>query len=83
MRELTTTLDNILDLINCAEDYGFYDDVLLCAFANLMKYQLSDEEIENYAKIFLTPEYTKKGYSEEDYEAAIERLKEFKTTYIK
>lgn len=79
MRKLTTSLDNILDLINCAETYGFDSDMLFDSFAEILEHKLNQEEIQLFAKaIAALP-----GYGEEDYTSAKERLTEFKEKYIK
>ena len=75
-------LDQILDLINCADDYGFNKSPLMCSFAEIIK-TLTDEDIEKFAKGFLTEEMRKQGYSEEDYEESKERLNNFRTVYMK
>lgn len=81
-REVTTTLQNILDLINCAESYGFGDDIFYDAMFSIIK-PLSEEEIESYAKTFLTGEMIYMGYSQEDYDSAIETLIELNNKYGK
>lgn len=55
MRVLTVPLDDVLSLAHCAEDYGFADDVLLSALGE-MSGHVTDEEIDEYAAGFLTPE---------------------------
>ena len=77
MRIIKTTLENILSLIACASDYGFEDDVLFDAFRGMLDSKLTNEEIETYARSVESME----GYSEENYEAIKERLKDFKNKY--
>lgn len=48
MRQITTTLNNILSLISCAQDYGFEDDVLFGAFAEMIGFSISDVEIDAF-----------------------------------
>ena len=79
MMVIKTTLDNILDLINVAEDYGFGDDVLLDAFAEMMGYKLSDQDIEKFAKKI----QHEKDCTIEDYNSTFENLMEFKERYCK
>ena len=79
MRKLEIELGNILDLIVCAEDYGFKDDVLFDSFAEMLGRELADAEIEWYARDLENTE----GYGEEDYESAKETLEEFKNQYCK
>lgn len=76
-REIKTDLENILSLIACARDYGFEDDVLFDAFKEMLEGKLSEEEIEWYARLVESED----GYTEEDYEAIKERLKDFKNKY--
>ena len=77
MRIIKTNLENILDLIACASDYGFERDVLFDAFREMLDSKLTNEEIENYARSVGAME----GYGEEDYEAIKERLSDFKNKY--
>ena len=49
MRKLEVNLNLILEIVSVAEDYGFEDDVLFDALAQVMEYNLSDMEIETYA----------------------------------
>ena len=73
MRIIKTNLETILDLIACASDYGFEDDVLFDSFREMLDSKLTNEEIETYARSVEDME----GYSEEDYGAIKERLKGF------
>ena len=77
MRIIKTTLENILDLISCAVDYGFEKDVLFDAFRGMLDSKLTNEEIETYARGVEAME----GYNEEDYEEIRERLADFKNKY--
>jgi hypothetical protein len=79
MRKIEIEISEILDLVNCAEDYGFEDDVLFDAFAEFLGYKLSNEEIEIFSKSFLKEE----GYGKEDYNQIKKRLFDFKTKYCK
>lgn len=76
-RIITTTLNNILSLISCAEDYGFERDVLFDAFRGMLDDTLTDEEIEVYARKVEAGE----GFGEEDYEIIKERLIRFRDKY--
>ena len=77
MRIIKTNLENILDLIVCAKDYGFEKDVLFNAFREMLGSRLTNEEIESHARSVQSME----GYGKEDYEAVKERLKDFKDKY--
>lgn len=81
-REIKTALHNILDLVNCAEDYGFQDDVLMTAFRDMTGW-VTDEEIEAFVQGFMTPEMQAKGFGEEDAEAARTRVTEWRNRYCK
>ena len=81
-RILEIKLDDILELICCADDYGYRNDVLFEAFSLLLT-TLSDEEIENYASTFLSDESKKDGFSEEDYESSKKILLEFRNEYLR
>lgn len=76
-REIKTNLKNILDLIACASDYGFEDEVLFDAFREMLGSKLTNEEIEVHARSVEVME----GYGKEDYEVIKERLKGFKDKY--
>ena len=78
MSTVTIPRSEILDLINCAEDYGFQRDVLLDAFAGWLGRSVSDEDITAYIAEYIPPE---KGYGEEDAAATRERLEEFRKRY--
>lgn len=82
-RQLTIPLDEILSLVSCAEDYGFSDDVLLVAFADMCDRSVSDEEIAAYAASFLTAESRAQGYGEEDAEAVALACTEWRDKYCK
>ncbi len=69
MRKIEIDLDDILELVNCAEDYGFANDVLLNAFASFTV-EVTDEEIKSYATKLMEED----GYGQEDYDEAIEVL---------
>ncbi len=77
MRQVNTTLYNILSLINVADDYGFAKTILFQAFADILG-ELSDEEIEEYVQKL----HSQKEYAIEDYFATRERLIDFKKHYI-
>lgn len=80
MRELKIDLSEILDLVSCAQDYGFADDVLMCSLYDFTG-DVSDEEIKDFSASFLTPEMRAQGYSEEDQEQTAERVTEWRDTY--
>jgi len=80
-RAVVTDLHNILDLINCAETYGYGDEVFYDGMFEMIG-KVSDGEIEVFAREqFLTDEARKQGYGEEDYENSIERLAELRDKY--
>lgn len=80
MRKIELELDEILELIAVADDYGFGD--LKPDFARWIG-SLSDIEIEDHASRFLSPEYAEKGYTEEDYDNVKERLELFREQFLK
>lgn len=77
----SVTLFDILELIFSAEDFGYANDVLFASFAKWLDNKLSDEDIEEYGKTFLTQEAKDDGYTEEDYDNAISTLKKFRSDY--
>lgn len=74
-------VDDLLDLISAAEDYGYGHSILMCSFADWLE-ELTDEQIESFARGFLTPEKREQGYGEEDYEGAKEKLERFRSRYM-
>lgn len=82
MRDITVNLVEILDLINCSEDYGFSDDVLMSAFAEYTGW-VTDDEIEKYSLTYLNKTMREQGYTESDYENAKENLKGWRKKYCK
>ncbi len=79
-REITISLGDILDLVSCADDYG-HNDAIFCAFAEMVGHHVSDEEIQEYADGFLTEESRAQGYGEEDRDASIVAIKEWRDQY--
>jgi hypothetical protein len=76
LRIITIPLSEILDVVCCAEMYGFQDDVLMSALAYWAE-SVSDEEIHQFAL-----DYSQKdGYTEEDYDAIVEKLHWWKEKY--
>jgi hypothetical protein len=76
MTTITIDRSEILDLIACAQDYGFADDVLFSAFGEWIVY-LSDDEISTFANGLLSIE----GYGEEDVDIVMTRLVEWRDRY--
>ena len=76
-RKLDVSIASILELISCAEDYGFESDVLFDSFSAMLDNTITDEEIENYARSVEAEE----GYGEEDYIGIKEKLNDYKCTY--
>ena len=82
-RKVEVSLDEILDLINAAEDYGFSDDVLLGAFADWIGW-VSNDEITSFAtNVYLSDSAKDQGYTREDYTQAVERVKTWRNQYCK
>lgn len=77
MREIKTTLDNVLSHVCCAVDHGYYDDVLMCDFAALTGH-VSDGEIEQFIS-----ENKHNQYTDEDYDTWRERMTEWRNKYCK
>jgi hypothetical protein len=78
MRTLKVSLDNILSLVSCADDYGFNKQVLMEGLAGMMDYKLSDDEIEQHARDILLED----GFGIEDYQEIKESLIRFKKEFI-
>ncbi|MFA5026048.1 MAG: hypothetical protein WC503_06085 [Candidatus Shapirobacteria bacterium] len=80
MRPITIPLEELLDLLSCAEDYGFDDDIFYNFVFSYIN-PLTDEEIEEFAQTFLTEAAIRKGYGEEDYQNIKYKLTKLKETY--
>jgi hypothetical protein len=76
MRTVTTSIDNILSLIACAEDYGFERTILFYAFAEMLG-TLSDEEIAEHVAGY------GEDYEDEDRKIIKTKLEEFRERYMK
>ena len=75
-RKIETDLFEILDLILCAEGYGFGDDVFYVSMFNMIR-PVSDEEITSFAENLRS----KDGYGQDDYDDAIEQLTDLRDQY--
>ncbi len=82
MRKLTCDLSDILDLVHCSSDYGFDKATFFEAMADMTGY-VSNEEIQEFADMYLTPENRAHGYCEEDQENALETLTKWRDNYCK
>jgi hypothetical protein len=82
VRNLTFPLNDLLDVVSAAEDYGYGDDVLMDALARWAG-PVTDAEIAAFTAGFLTPESRAQGYTEEDRDGAIERLTEWRDRYAR
>lgn len=81
MRKLKVKLEDVLDLIVCAEDYGHTNSVLHTTLAGWIGDALTDNEIESSAASYLTPEMRAKGYGEEDADETREKLRAWRSRY--
>lgn len=77
MRNIEVDLWDILDLVACAMDYGFNDDVLMCSFYDFAG-DVSDEELREFADSYVTPEKLEEGYTMEDHAELLERVTEWR-----
>lgn len=76
-RTVTIEFEDLLDVVNCAETYGYDRAVLLDAIAAWCDRRVSDAEIDTYAACFLTM----KGYGVEDQRAAQVQLRAWRDRY--
>lgn len=74
-RTITTTVANFLDLINCAEDYGHNNQVIMSAFADFLERHVPDDEISGYLSTVLSDA---NGYGPEDRADASYRLRKWR-----
>lgn len=82
MRKVECDLKVILDLICCAEDYGFAKPMLLDGLAEITG-PVTDAEIIEFAAEFMSLEMQEQGYGEEDQQSALERLTEWRDQYAR
>jgi len=80
-RFVTIPLEELLDLLSCADDYGFDGDIFYDFVFSYIN-PLTEEEIEEFAQTFLTEEAKNRGYGEEDYHNIKNKLMELKEAYI-
>lgn len=78
MRPITIPLEEILDLVNSAEGYGFADDVFMGSMYGFCG-DVSDAEIAEFA----TAVAQQDGYSAEDGDEVTETLTEWRDKYRK
>lgn len=76
-REVKTTLNEILELISVADFYSYDSPILMDAFAEMINYTLSDDEIEAYSLSILEDG----EYGHEDYLEVKATLIEFRANY--
>lgn len=81
-RTVSIEVNEIIDLMCCAEDYGYDDPVLMDAFYDWVS-PLTDERIEEYARSFLAENRQQQGYTEEDADSARRRLRDIRARYRK
>lgn len=79
-RIIKTDLFNILDLINCAETYGFGDDMFYAAMFDMIK-PVGNLEIKEYSETYETPEMEELGYTREDALRVVEHLMKLRDKY--
>jgi hypothetical protein len=76
-KTIIVPLDNFLEIISCADDYWFSDNILFWWFAENIK-NLSFEEIEQYSEKIWNLEW----YWDESYKQIKNRLLDFKNIYL-
>jgi hypothetical protein len=83
MRDLTINLQDILTLIHSAEVQGLDNELIFGGFVQWIgQLSISDQEIEEYARGFLTPEMLRAGYGLDDYEGARTILQAFRAKWL-
>ena len=76
-RKLNIAVDDLIELISCASDYGFENDILFDAFSEMLNKILTNEEIETYARSIEALE----GYGKEDYVVIKDTLNNYRNKY--
>lgn len=75
-------LDDVLDLVFCAQDYGFDHGIVMSTFAKWTG-PVTDAQIAAFADGYVTPEQRARGYTDEDRQNAIERVTAWRDKYAK
>ncbi len=75
-------LADVLDLVFCAQDYGFDHGILMQTFAKWAG-TVTDAQIAAFADTYVTPEQRACGYTEEDRDAAVATLTAWRDKYAK
>lgn len=76
---VSTTRKEVIDVILAAEDYGYDRSVLMVFLFELLGFNLTPEEIEEFSKNLASEE----GYTEEDYIHGVETLNKYAQKYNK
>jgi hypothetical protein len=76
MSSRTIDQDEVLDLVNCAEDYGHWNSVCMFSLYDFAK-PVTDNDIKRYSLSLKDSN----GYGDEDREGAIERLTEWRDRF--
>lgn len=77
MRKLKVDLEEVLDMIICAGDYGHDNCVIMGFFGDAIG-ELTNSEIEEFVKGYIN----KDGYTKNDRLSYVEELKEYRRKYI-
>lgn len=76
MRKVQVDLEDLLDLVNAAEDFGYADDVFMSTMADWAG-KVTMAEINEYGDLLAQ----QPGFSEDDGENAVETLKAWRKQY--
>lgn len=79
-REVSTNLSEVLDMVNCAEYYGFDDSMVLGFLAQVSGY-VTNDEIKGYSERYLSKGYIEGGCEQSDCDEALQRLTEWRDQY--
>jgi hypothetical protein len=82
-RKVTTTLNDVLSMVSCADDYGHNGQIAMHFFWTLAGEKVTDDEIEVFLQQeFLTDAAKLKGYTEEDADSSREAIQEWRAKHM-
>jgi len=81
-RRVDTTLDDVLSMVACAEDYGHGGQIAMHFFWTLVGEKVSDKEIAAFLKDqYLSDKARERGYGKEDADNARRAIQEWRVKY--
>lgn len=84
-KQIKVSLTKILKIIEFVDAFKDYDEAedVNSILGRMIKFELTDSEIEEFAGWYLTEEANELGYDKEHYDSAKEILEKFRNNYCK